>query len=71
MKPCLNNGTCTDMINGYSCQCDVEYSGTNCSESKYRSLKNLFPSNFGKLSWVKDVEGMSMNDLRKYFKHHI
>lgn len=26
-KPCLNNGTCVDGINGYTCSCSAAYEG--------------------------------------------
>ncbi|XP_052106655.1 proprotein convertase subtilisin/kexin type 6-like [Mytilus californianus] len=28
--PCQNNGTCTNNVYSYSCQCPDDYSGTNC-----------------------------------------
>ena len=31
-SPCLNNGSCTDMINNYTCTCVNEWEGRNCSE---------------------------------------
>lgn len=27
--PCVNNGTCIDEINDYSCKCYTGYTGTN------------------------------------------
>ena len=32
--PCQNGGTCTDGVNGYTCQCALGYSGLNCQTSK-------------------------------------
>ena len=32
--PCENNGTCTDMIGGYTCHCQDGYTGINCSVGK-------------------------------------
>ena len=29
-SPCLNGGTCTDRVNGYSCSCVAEFSGSRC-----------------------------------------
>lgn len=29
-NPCLNNGTCFDVTNGYSCSCQAGYSGIHC-----------------------------------------
>ena len=33
--PCLNGGTCTDDVNGYTCKCAVGYGGLNCTTGKY------------------------------------
>ncbi|WP_224366981.1 FG-GAP-like repeat-containing protein [Hyalangium versicolor] len=32
-NPCLNGGTCTDGVNGYTCQCSPGYAGTNCESN--------------------------------------
>ncbi|CAF3833457.1 unnamed protein product [Rotaria magnacalcarata] len=32
-SPCANNGTCTDLIDGYLCNCTKEYINSNCSKS--------------------------------------
>ena len=32
-NPCLNGGTCYDLVNGYSCSCRPEFAGRTCSES--------------------------------------
>lgn len=29
-KPCQNNGSCTDAINGYNCSCLPGFAGKNC-----------------------------------------
>ena len=29
-NPCQNGGSCTDQINGYTCNCVDGYDGTNC-----------------------------------------
>lgn len=28
--PCLNNATCVDLVNGFTCICSPGFSGTNC-----------------------------------------
>ncbi|CAF1683348.1 unnamed protein product, partial [Adineta ricciae] len=33
-NPCLNNGTCTDLENGFLCRCPPEWNGTVCAEPK-------------------------------------
>jgi hypothetical protein len=34
--PCMNNGTCTDLENGFFCTCLPEWNGTLCTELKSR-----------------------------------
>ena len=29
-RPCMNNGTCTDGLNDYTCECMAGYTGPNC-----------------------------------------
>ena len=36
--PCLNNATCHDQINGYTCNCTDGYNGTHCETGNYRLL---------------------------------
>lgn len=43
-EPCLNEGTCIDAVNDYSCTCAVGYTGKNCAignETIFHSVKNL------------------------------
>ncbi len=28
--PCQNDGTCTDLFNGYECNCTIGWKGTHC-----------------------------------------
>ena len=32
--PCQNEGTCTDLEGGYSCNCVAGYEGTNCESGR-------------------------------------
>ena len=34
-EPCQNNGTCTDLVNDYHCDCVAGFNGTNCDISKH------------------------------------
>ena len=31
LSPCENGATCVDETDGYTCQCTVEWLGTNCT----------------------------------------
>lgn len=33
-QPCLNQGTCIDLANGYQCQCHDGFYGINCQHGK-------------------------------------
>ena len=33
-EPCLNGGTCTDGVIGFTCKCVLGYNGWNCANSK-------------------------------------
>ena len=35
-NPCLNEGSCTDGVNTYTCQCADGFSGSDCGTSKYQ-----------------------------------
>ena len=43
-KPCLNGGTCTDGVNGFTCKCATGYTGTNCETSRSHSQLPRVPS---------------------------
>ena len=34
-NPCMNEGTCSDRIDGYSCSCVAGYTGQNCEISMH------------------------------------
>lgn len=34
-QPCQNNGTCTDMINDYHCNCTDGFDGKTCTNSEF------------------------------------
>ena len=34
-KPCLNDGTCRDLVNAYSCNCKLGYTGVQCEIGKW------------------------------------
>ena len=33
-NPCKNGGTCTDLVNGFSCSCVAGYTADDCSSGK-------------------------------------
>ena len=33
-NPCANDGNCTDVVNGYTCDCVAGYTGSMCEVSK-------------------------------------
>lgn len=47
VRPCKNNGTCVDLVNGYQCFCTNAFSGIDCANDKknvfiYNILKHIF-----------------------------
>ena len=36
--PCQHGGTCTDEINGYSCECSAGYTGNDCQTGKILNI---------------------------------
>ena len=39
-SPCMNNGTCTEASNGYTCKSAPGYTGVNCETSMSDSTLN-------------------------------
>lgn len=37
-NPCLNNGTCTDLVDDYNCTCLQGYVGRNCENGTYNII---------------------------------
>ena len=33
-SPCMNGGTCMDLLNAYSCQCSAYFIGDNCEKGE-------------------------------------
>ena len=40
-NPCKNGGSCTDLVNGFSCSCVAGYNGDGCSNGKEHATKNI------------------------------
>lgn len=41
-QPCLNNGTCIDLINDYQCNCTDGFNGTNCAVGELKYFISYF-----------------------------
>ena len=35
-NPCENGGICTDRINTFTCDCEEDFTGLRCEQSKHR-----------------------------------
>ena len=44
-NPCENGGTCDDEVNGFTCQCTEQWTGTVCTEGN-QLLQPMSQSNF-------------------------
>ena len=41
-SPCLNNGICTDDVNGYTCKCLEGYSGEKCHKGTFLCMVHYY-----------------------------
>ena len=41
-SPCQNGGSCTDIVNGHTCNCVDGYDGPNCENGKNVAFLYLF-----------------------------
>lgn len=37
-NPCLNSGTCVQVLGGYDCHCDLQYTGAHCEGKEFKLL---------------------------------
>ena len=54
-NPCLNNGSCTDLINGFNCTCQSGYYGSRCENCQY--IISV---------WCKFFKTLGCKELRRY-----
>ena len=40
-NPCLNGGTCTDLVNGYECTCAPGWTGDFCQTGRHCNINNV------------------------------
>ena len=41
-SPCQNGGSCTDQVNGYTCNCIAGYDGTDCETGNDATSFSIF-----------------------------
>ncbi len=59
--PCMNNGSCTDLENGFLCNCLPEWNGTLCTELKSRCSFILLKRDFNESRrYFHDIRSMSI-----------
>jgi len=55
-NPCENGGNCTDEVNTFTCDCEEDFTGMRCEESKNQLLSHItkvnFNCNFFNLSFI-------------------
>ena len=48
-NPCLNGGTCEDLLGGFQCECRDGFKGDTCSEGKFElEFRFIVPDNLSK-----------------------
>ena len=46
-NPCLNSGSCVQVVGGYDCHCDEQYTGAHCEGTKPKLFVPFFLSSEG------------------------
>ena len=50
-SPCQNGGSCTDQVNGYSCNCVYGYNGTDCETGNNTTSLQIWYK-YQQVSWL-------------------
>ncbi len=74
-QPCMNGGTCKEIVGSFYCQCDTAYSGDDCSMGELCSIyQNKFQMHlcFGKInSFVSTATRFATSENVIKFSHHL